>query len=114
MTTAQSTKGKRGFGTGAGRKKGVPNKRTQVAQAILEKANLDPLEEAIKIYRGEISFPEMIGIVKGKAEFVNVPAAPKERIRCLIECLKRAYPELRSIEVGNMGDEEFVLTVRRK
>lgn len=108
MTTAQSTKGKRGFGTGAGRKKGVPNKRTQEAKQILAAHGLNTLEEAIKVYRGEILFPVMIAVKKGKPVMAEMPASPKERIRCLIECIKRDFPELRSIELEGETAKSFV------
>lgn len=58
MSEKQSTGIKGGKRPGAGRKKGVPNKRTAALQASVEAAGLTPLEFMLQIMRDEPS-PEL-------------------------------------------------------
>ena len=97
---------------GSGRKKGTPNKATQSARDTLARLKLDPLEEMIKIYLGEILFEQAVEIQKkdGKKEFLMMPACEQTRIQCLRECLKRQHPELRAVEItGEDGPLEIVI-----
>lgn len=53
MAEKQSTGIKGGKRHGAGRKKGVPNKRTAEVQAAVEASGITPLEFMLKIMRSE-------------------------------------------------------------
>lgn len=57
MVEKQSTAFKGGKRPGAGRKKGVPNKRTAETQAKVEASGLTPLEYMLSVMRDEANEP---------------------------------------------------------
>ncbi len=65
---------------GAGRKKGVPNKRTQEVQAAVEASGLSPLDY-------------MLGVMR------NTAAEPRERLNAAVAAAPYVHAKLSAVEV---------------
>ena len=106
-----------------GRKKGTPNKSTQTVRDLFEKHNFDPLEEAIKIAKGEVLWEVTATDDKGRILFdpktriaKTIKVLPSETIRAKFhqECIDRQYAKLRSIELtGNVAPLEVIIKTKK-
>lgn len=80
MSEKQSTSIKGGKRPGAGRKKGVPNKRTAEIQAKVEESGLTPLDYMLSIMRDAV-------------------AEPRERLQAAINAAPYVHAKLSSIDL---------------
>ena len=106
--------GKGGRNPGAGRKKGVPNKRTLEVRATCERLKCDPFELFARITNGELECSVCFG--KGKTYYRGDDGLPKlrgcqscwgtlrekispgDRLRAATELAQYVLPKLRAIE----------------
>lgn len=87
----QSTKIKGGKRPGAGRKKGVPNKRTAELQAAVEANGITPLEFLLSIMRDGVN-------------------EPKDRMAAAIAAAPYVHAKLAAIDVT--GDVKLGVTIQ--
>lgn len=85
-TEKKSTSIKGGKRPGAGRKPGVPNKRTQETQKAVEESGLTPLEYMLSVMRNELE-------------------EPRARLNAAISAAPYVHAKLSSVEMtGKDGD----------
>ena len=84
---------------GAGRKKGVPNKKSMVVQEILDSLNCDPVKNLVSIAKGEPQ-ETLIYLNKETGEYIvdKVPPTIDLRTKANTELLQYIYPKLKSVE----------------
>ena len=102
---------------GAGRKKGVPNKKTQVIEDLLESLNCEPLRILAAVANGE-PLHARIGVgLPGKTaggseqdyDFVEMEVSPTldQRIAAAKELCQYVYPKRKAVEHSGPNGQEI-------
>lgn len=95
MTEKQSTpiKSKGGKREGAGRKAGVPNKRTAETQKAIEESGLTPLQYMLRVMRDEAE-------------------EPRVRLNAAVSAAPYVHAKLSSVEVSGKDGAELFAGIR--
>lgn len=98
---------------GAGRKKGVPNKKTQIVEEILESLGCNPLLNLVRIAMGERIMATTY-LNKETGERVEEAVIPTldQQLAANKELCQYVYPKRKAIEHSGPGGEKAVLIIQ--